>query len=1266
MLKKMLIRGSKRCVLLVSLLMLAVATFAVPAKPGLKRVLTLTDGTTVTATLVGDEYAHYWLGADGKTYQAAGDEVFESVDVQAVKQRADQRRSAANQRRVRRLAPQKVGEVGGITGDKKGIIILVNFKNKSFTATQSDFNKLANQVNYNSGNFKGSMYDYFYAQSEGQFRLTFDVVGPYTVSNNYSYYGANDSQGNDKYPATMVIEALKLADPDVNYADYDWDGDGEVDQVYVVYAGKGEADGGASNTIWPHEWQLSQAATYGDGSGVQTLDGVKIDTYACGGEQNGQTGATAGIGTMCHEFSHCLGYPDFYDTDYSGGQGMFEWDLMDSGSYNDDGYRPAGYTSYERWVAGWKEPIELNYTQNITNMAALQDNGSKTYIIYNKGHRDEYYLLENRQKTKWDTNLPGAGLLILHVDYDATVWANNQPNDTPSRQRMTWIAADNQYQYTTYQGTKYYTEAGAANDPFPYGSVNAFNKNTTPAAKFNNKNADNTYYLDSSVENITQNSDGTISFRFVGLSNVAPPTFSPAPGRYAEAQTVSISCESTGATIYYTLDGTTPTTTSNVYSSPLTISATTTVKAIAVKDGELSEEVTATYKIGTITSDPNTTTFKRVNSVDDLEDGLRYIIACGSKSTAAGKTLSTTSSAAYLGSQSVTVDDDVITIDNNVGVFVLEGDQTNGWTFKNESSNQYLYATAAKKLAYSSSKKTWTLSNVSNGTAGVIMTYGDYGTMLYNVNSPRFTTYTSDPTASMIQSNLYMEYSEGTPITKEDVVMSFSPATAEATIGEAFTQPTLSTTPEGLTVTYSSSNTGVATVDANTGEVALISAGTTVITATFAGDDDYNEGSASYTLTVSPSTTPVSGTGKYALVTDASTLAEGDKILLAYVSDEDCLVLSTTQNDNNRAATNDVTLNNDETLTPGVAAQIITLEKDGNNYLFNVGDGYLYAASNSKNYLRTEVTADANAKATISISEGDATITFQGSNTRNIIRYNPNNGTPIFSCYASSSTVVTLPQIYREVTVPSITLANAEDNSSVITRYNGKLANVTLGNRTLFKDGSWNTLCLPFNVALEGSPLENATVMELDPTGTYDTDKQTGYDATTGTLYLYFKVAESIEAGKPYIVKWEEAEDVVEPVFQGVTIVNGTAATITAQNSGLNKVQFVGIYAPAAIYTDAHNNYYIGANNALKSPKAENYHLNAFRAYFNVEMDGSAAGVKNFVMSFRDETDGIESLSPNPSPVGEGNWYSIDGRRVEKGQLPRGIYITNGKKVVVK
>ena len=757
MIKKSMLQLMRRGVMAALVAAVTLTAGAIPAKPGLVRTLQLADGTTVTAHLVGDEFGHYWKATDGKAYRAdVATGRYVAVDATLVKTQAMKRRNMANEHRAGKLAaPKKVGQVGNYIGKKKGLIILVNFSNVSFKPANNLalWKRIANEKNFNYGDFKGSMYDYFYAQSDSRFELEFDVVGPVLVSKSQSYYGSNDSSGNDLRPATMVAEACKLADDQVNYADYDWDGDGFVDQVYVVYAGKGEADGGAPTTIWPHAWTLSAGKYYGDGPGTLTLDGVKVDTYACGGELNGTTGKVAGIGTMCHEFSHCLGYPDFYDTDYSGGQGMGYWDLMDGGAYNGDGYQPCGYTTYERWVAGWREPVELKTTRTVSKMKPLEK-GGESFIIYNDAYRNEYYILENRQFTGWDASLPGKGLLIIHADYDAAAWENNAPNDNPSHQRMTWIPADNEYQYTYSPGYKAYTFEGMANDPFPYGRVNAFNKSTTPAAKLYNKNSAGSYDLQYSIEEITQNRDSTISFKFVGESNVAMPTFSPEGGKYADPVNVTISCETEGADIYYTTDGTVPTTESILYTKPFCITENTTVNAVAIVNGEESQMVTARYTIG---SQGNT--FKRVENIDELVSGKRYIIACASKAKAAGGLLSNNSgTTSYFDGEDVEVDGDCITIGDNITVFTLTGSGSN-WTIANEESGKYLYATGTKKVNYDSTAKKWTLQN---DNSGVLMSYGDYGTLLYNAQSPRFTTYTSGVSTRMFYANLFMEYTPQT------------------------------------------------------------------------------------------------------------------------------------------------------------------------------------------------------------------------------------------------------------------------------------------------------------------------------------------------------------------------------------------------------------------------------------------------------------------------------------------------------------------------
>lgn len=465
--------------------MSSVVAMAVPARPGSMKV-TQKDGTVLTVRLVGDEHMSYFINEkDGQKMFRADDGDLKPLSEQRFTQMkavATERRALIEQSRAERLerlaasrpstlqgGPRRVGDIsGGIVGSKKGLVILVNYQDKSFTKTRQNFDDQFNKVGYNSNYHIGSVHDYFYDQSYGLFDLTFDVVGPVTVSRNMSYYGAKSGDDNDSHPAEMVIEACKLANDQVNFADYDWDGDGYVDQVFVVYAGYGEAQGASSNTIWPHEWELNSAAYFGDGSGQLRLDGVYVNTYACSCELSGRSGSTMdGIGTACHEFSHCLGYPDLYDTDYSGGWGMDSWDVMCAGSYNGYAGRgdgPCGYTSYERWLAGWLEPVELTEGKTITNMQPLNDS-PEAYIIYNDRNKNEFIMLENRKNDKWFKYMPNNnstnayGLLAIHVDYSAQVWAQNGPNNDPDHQRVTIIPANKRYD-TSYSKHTFAGEGG--------------------------------------------------------------------------------------------------------------------------------------------------------------------------------------------------------------------------------------------------------------------------------------------------------------------------------------------------------------------------------------------------------------------------------------------------------------------------------------------------------------------------------------------------------------------------------------------------------------------------------------------------------------------------------------------------------------------------------------------------------------------------------------------------------------------------------------
>ena len=246
--------------------------------------------------------------------------------------------------------------------------------------------------------------------------------------------------------------------------------------------------------------------------------------------------------------------------------------------------------------------------------------------------------------------------------------------------------------------------------------------------------------------------------------------------------------------------------------------------------------------------------------------------------------------------------------------------------------------------------------------------------------------------------------------------------------------------------------------------------------------------------------------------------------------------------------------------------------------------------------------------------------------------------------------------------VPAIiNLADNADNSTTINTADGFLANVTLSGRTLYKDGSWNTLCLPFSVDdFNGTPLQGATVKTLAST-----------TFSEGTLTMNFtEDLTGIEAGKPYIVKWAEGTDIANPVFNGVTISNATA------NAETDYVDFVGTYSPVGIYTDDKTNLYLGAGNKLYYPTASGFKVNAFRGYFQLKQGLTAgdpnAGVRAFVLNFGDDSNatGIVSAEANSSLFtlhsSLSEWYSLDGCRLNGKPTAKGIYINNGRKVVIK
>lgn len=468
--------------------------FAVPAKPGLLK-MQQPDGSVIEVRLIGDEHAHFYLSEDGYALFNDGNDNF-------FYGKLDSRGAAVNSG-VRAVAPalrtaedalflstidkDAVVEAMGrscsqimksspmrnpglfetgfpSTGDQKGIVVLVEYQDVKFQIDDplEYFGNMLNQNGFSEYGGTGCAAEYFRESSKNKFRPEFDVFGPITLSKSMSYYGGNDWRGNDQHPEEMVIEACQQLDGEVDFSEYDRDDDGYIDNVFVFYAGRGEASGGSANTVWPHSWNVSSAT-----STQYIFDGVRLDRYACSNEWEGSR--PDGVGTFVHEFSHVMGLPDLYATSYTGAFTPGSWSAMDYGPYNNGGCTPPLYSIYERYSLEWIEPTVITGPESIT----LKPISNNVGCIIPTSDPNEFFLLENRQKTGWDAYIPGHGMLVWHVDFDQYVWNSNVVNNTPSHQYVDLEEAD---------GTQ--TEYSRDGDSFPGASkVTSFTDDTSPSMK---------------------------------------------------------------------------------------------------------------------------------------------------------------------------------------------------------------------------------------------------------------------------------------------------------------------------------------------------------------------------------------------------------------------------------------------------------------------------------------------------------------------------------------------------------------------------------------------------------------------------------------------------------------------------------------------------------------------------------------------------------------------------------------------------------------
>lgn len=324
---------------------------------------------------------------------------------------------------LRRLRPDTRSEVGE-TVVKHGLVILAEFKDVPFRYSQADFERLLSEEDYSENGATGSVKQYFDEQFDGRIVFDFDLSPIVTLTRTRAYYGANNPDGTDKAPAEMIKDACEAADYAVDFSIYDDDGDGKVDNVFVFFAGADEADGADEECVWSHSWYIKS------GAGLDLiLDGKRIDRYACSSElsrkysDGGIRETISGIGTFCHEYSHTLGLPDFYDTDYEkeGGWAAGLWgstSLMDSGNQNNGGNTPPYFNAIEREILGLSEAVVLDRSGSYTLEPIHESN---LFYRIDTDSDDEYYLLECRAEEGWDAYIGGEGMLVYHIDKSSSV-----------------------------------------------------------------------------------------------------------------------------------------------------------------------------------------------------------------------------------------------------------------------------------------------------------------------------------------------------------------------------------------------------------------------------------------------------------------------------------------------------------------------------------------------------------------------------------------------------------------------------------------------------------------------------------------------------------------------------------------------------------------------------------------------------------------------------------------------------------------------------
>lgn len=471
----------------------SIQLYAVPAYKGRVKV-NVVDGS-VYITLCGDENCKYGIADNGYTVLQNGDAwYYACIDSTGnvgcsdflLRKEPDSQTNEFLQKTSRGLRPHLREEIQSenrvishsnmgydpIEGERKVLVILMQFADLKFHFGASDFENLFNKENYNVDGAAGSVYDYYKEVSYGQLELKCDLIGPYTSAGTVASYGGNSGVGgNDRNPMGLFLEALEYAKKKVNLADYDCNLDGYIDNVHIVFAGYGEESGAKSSTIWSHEMTFTPIE----------VQGKLIDRYSCSPELRGNSGAgITRIGVVCHEIGHALGAMDYYDTNYTvGGQfnGTGEWDVMAEGSWNNDGISPPDFNPYVKaYDFGWVEVKELPGGTSTIGPSCAKD---EIYRI-DTSVSGEYFLLENRRQKGFNSHVPGEGLLIYHINSDIEVKARNNTINAGFPQSCYPVCASSSLSVPTNTS---YGNINSRGCPYPGSSGNVeFSGTSTPAS----------------------------------------------------------------------------------------------------------------------------------------------------------------------------------------------------------------------------------------------------------------------------------------------------------------------------------------------------------------------------------------------------------------------------------------------------------------------------------------------------------------------------------------------------------------------------------------------------------------------------------------------------------------------------------------------------------------------------------------------------------------------------------------------------------------